>query len=115
MDGYEKIVKVIHDQSKAMIKKTQDQPDTYGKPFIQIGEMTSETTCKIGKLELEKEDLLFADHLMTKLCTEVKGSVNEGSITDSSIYITALKKGDKVAIYKVNEDQYIVLERLVSL
>lgn len=107
MDGYEKIIRVMNDQAKATIKKSHDQENDFGKPLIQIGEMTSETSCKIGKLELEKEDLLFADHLMTKLCKEVKG--------DNSEYLPPLKAGDRVAIYRANDEQYIVLERLVCL
>lgn len=67
---------------------------------IQIGVMQSETSCKIGNLELEGSDLLTAGHLRTGY--DCKG-----------VYVEKLKKGDTVALYRVNEEQYIILERLV--
>lgn len=61
-------------------------------PPIKMGTMESPTVCNIGDLKVEGSDLLITEHL--------KGM---------------LKKGDMVAVYRKDEETYIILERLVEL
>lgn len=51
---------------------------------IQLAEMTGPTSCRIGKLELSSEDLLFSDRLFTKIAISVAGKCpGRGRITGS--------------------------------
>lgn len=83
---------------------------------LQLGQMTGPTSCKIGNLELTKDDLLFDDRLLSTTCTKVSEiSQAEGSAcTDKSSYISALKAGDAVVIYQVSDSKFLVLGRMVS-
>lgn len=78
---------------------------------IQIGVMTGADTCRIGKLELSGSDMLMAEHLKTGYHCAVDGS--SPSKKDKTTFIGALRAGDKVAAYRVSEELYIILERLV--
>ncbi len=78
---------------------------------IKLAVMTGPDSCKIGTLPLMKEDLLFADHLLTPTATKV--SVTE-SHSDASTYLPALKAGDTVSVIRLNGTKYLVLGRVVS-
>lgn len=91
---------------------------------IQVAEMVSPNSCKIGDLVLTAEDLLFNENLTVKVASKVSGQCPEvGSLQDTSTYISPLKTGDKVAIYKVKGSDpndytstlYLVLGKLVKL
>lgn len=91
---------------------------------IQVAEMVSANSCKIGDLILTAEDLLFNENLTVKLASKVSGQCPEmGALQDTSIYINPLKVGDKVAVYKVKGSDpndytstlYLVLGKLVRL
>lgn len=84
---------------------------------IKLAIMTGADSCKIGNLELKKEDLLFNDRLLTPLCTKVSEVAPDGGgkCTDESSYISALKAGDIVAVYQTSDSQFLVLGRMVSL
>ena len=91
---------------------------------IQVAEMVSANSCKIGDLILTAEDLLFNENLTVKLASKVSGQCPEsGSLQDTSTYINPLKAGDKVAVYKVKGSDpndytstlYLVLGKLVRL
>lgn len=91
---------------------------------IQIAEMVSSNSCKIGDLILTSEDLLFNELLTVKLASQVAGQCPEsGALQDTSTYISPLKAGDKVAVYKVRESDssdytstlYLVLGKLVKI
>ena len=101
---------------------SKDNPIT-----LELGEMTSPTTCSIGELELDEEDLLFNERLLkpvlTKLDFEIQsngGISHTHSWVDKCEYIEPLKKGDMVAVMRVmgedGEDQevYVVLCKVVS-
>ena len=69
---------------------------------IQLAEMISENSCKIGDLILTSEDLLFDESLTVKLASTVAGQCPEGgALVDKSTYISPLKTGDKVAVMMV--------------
>lgn len=57
MDGYERIIKVMRDESHRNDK---------GYP-IKLATMLSPTECKYGALELDSEDLMVAERLDGKL------------------------------------------------
>lgn len=91
---------------------------------IQVAEMVSANSCKIGDLVLTAEDLLFNENLTVKVASKVAGQCPEGgSLQDTSTYINPLQAGDKVAVYKVKGSDpndytstlYLVLGKLVKL
>ena len=83
---------------------------------VQLGQMTGPTTCKIGTLELKKEDLLFAEHLLNAVCTKVSEiAQSEGTYcTDKSTYLSALKSGDTVLIRQMSDSKFVIIEKVVS-
>lgn len=109
MNGYEKLIMTIRKEG------ARNNPHS-----LFIGEMTSKNECAIGSLSLDKEDLLFAEHLTKRVVSELdikaddKG-VSKTGTNDKCKYIEPLKKGDKVLLYKVGEEKYVVIERVVSL
>ena len=83
---------------------------------IQLAEMTGPTSCRIGKLELSSEDLLFSDRLLSKIAITVAGKCPAGgALQDQSSYLPALKTGDMVAVYRISDTQYLVLGKMVSV
>lgn len=101
MNPYEEILNTMREQGK----KDNTAP-------IQIGVMESATTCAIGALKLSGSDLLIAEHLKTGYHYAVDNATP--SKKDKNTFIGALKKGDKVAVYRVSDELYIILERLKS-
>ncbi len=100
MDPYEEILSLMRNEGK----KDNTAP-------IQIGVMTGETSCKIGKLILSGSDLLIAEHLKTGYHYAVYD--DKPSKKDKNTFVEPLKSGDKVAVYRINDELYIILERLV--
>lgn len=68
---------------------------------IYMGQMLSVNSCQINALKLTSDDLLFSEHLIT-------------GYQSADAYIEPLDKGDIVLALKLNEDKYIIVERLVS-
>lgn len=87
MNGYEKLIKTMREEAGRNQTKYP----------VKIAVMTSPTTCKYGNMELDSDDLLFAEHLTH---SEKK---------------TILNNGDKVLIAKVSEDKFALIERLVEV
>ena len=109
MNGYEKLIMTIRKEG------ARNNP-----PSLFLGEMTSKDECLIGSLTLDKDDLLFAEHLTKKVVSEIDikaddKSVSKTGINDKSKYIEPIKKGDKVLLYKINSEKYVVIEKVVSL
>ncbi len=101
MNPYEEILSVMRGEGS----KDNTAP-------IQIGVMQSATSCKIGKLVLSGNDLLIAEHLKTGYHYAVDNQTP--SKKDKTTFIGGLKAGDKVAIYRISDELYIILERLVQ-
>ena len=76
MNGYEKIIRLIQSLS--------DSADS-----LRLGEMTGSNTCKIGELELDKDDLMLPDGV-------------------------ALAAGDNVVIWKQSDELFIILQKVVE-
>ena len=100
MNGYEELLNIMRGEGK----KDNTAP-------IQIGVMTSGSSCKIGKMVLSGDDLLIAEHLKTGYHYAVYKDTP--SKKDKNTFVGALKAGDKVAVYRVSDELYIILERLV--
>lgn len=100
MNAYEEILNVMRKEGG----KDNTAP-------IQIGIMDSATSCSIGKLKLSGSDLLIAEHLTTGYHFAVDNDAP--SKKDMNTFISALQKDDKVAVYRVSDELYIILERLV--
>lgn len=100
MNAYEELLNVMRNEGK----KDNTAP-------IQIGEMTGEDSCRIGKLQLSGSDLLTAEHLKTGYHCAVCG--DDPTKKDNDTFIEPLKSGDKVAVYRVSDECYVILERLV--
>lgn len=95
---------------------SKDNPTT-----IEIGVMKDATTCMLGDLELDTEDLLYAEHLVTGYHKAVDSITP--SLKNDDTFIYPLKAGDTVVLmrlYGTGEDQdepdtYIILDKVVSL
>ncbi len=100
MNAYEEILGVMRGEGK----KDNTAP-------IQIGVMTGAASCRIGKLALSGGDLLIAQHLKTGYhCAVDDGTPSK---KDKNTFVAPLKSGDKVAVYRISDELYIILERLV--
>lgn len=100
MNAYEEILEIMRKEGK----KDNTAP-------IQIGVMDSPTVCSIGKLKLSDSDLLIAEHLKTGYHYAVDSETP--SKKDKTTFAPPLQKGDAVAVYRISEELYIILERLV--
>lgn len=100
MSPYEEMLNVMRNEGK----KDNSAP-------IQIGEMTGAESCKIGQLTLSGDDILIAEHLKTGYHYAVDNDTP--SKRDKNTFIEPLKSGDKVAVYRMSDELYIILERLV--
>ena len=99
-------------------------PDEDQSEGIQIAEMVSQNSCRIGNLMLTSEDLLFNETLTVNIASKVLGQCSEGgTLQDISIYVRPLKAGDKVAVIKIKGSDptdytsslYLVLGKLVKI
>lgn len=122
MNGYERIIKMMREQGAV------NNPTS-----LQLGEMTSATTCKIGDLKLEADDLLIAEHLTDyeiEIDIESEGDLEAPtttvsqhahavkSMTSKNTKIKvhgALKKGDLVLAQRMSDEQYIIIEKMVEV
>lgn len=100
MNPYEEMLKVM---------RTEGSKDNTAP--IQLGIMDSATACSIGKLKLSGDDLLIAEHLKTGYHYAVDN--DRPSKKDKTTFVGGLKQGDKVAVYRISDELYIILERLV--
>lgn len=107
----------------------KDNPST-----LQLGVMQSANSVKIDDLELNAEDLYIADYLVSEYTGKIKVpyvsdvqlSVQTGEydVSDVSaeltkqseiIYTDKLKKGDLVAVQKLqNTNKYVILAKVVG-
>lgn len=122
MNGYERIIKMMREQGAV------NNPAS-----LQLGEMISAKTCKVGDLKLDADDLLIAQHLTDyeiKIDIESEGELETPtttvsqhahaikSITSKNTKIKvrgALKKGDLVLVQRMSDEQYVIIEKLVEV
>lgn len=100
MDGYDKMLMLMRKQGAVL-----------NSPKIVLGTMTGNNTCEVHGIELDSDDLIIAEHLLKKICTDVQ----------KEEYISPLKAGDEVVLYPViaNDkyavDRYVILEKVVRM
>lgn len=125
-NSYEKIITMM--RSQGAVNNSAE---------VQIGVMTGQYSCKVGDLNLGKEDLLFNELLLRPQTTTSNGTMtasgnisvsciggggsfslnSSANIEESSAEWTSnykLKAGDIVAVTKITEDTYAILGRLVK-
>jgi len=102
MNAYEELLKVMRSEGN----RDNTCP-------IQIGVMNSATSCSAGNLELTGSDLMIAEHLLTGYHKAVDNDTP--SKQNATTFCSPLKKGDEVALYRLSDEKYIILERLVRI
>lgn len=122
MNGMEKLIKVMRREG------SRNNPD----PLV-LGEMTASDKVDIRGMEFEGEDLYIAEHLLDH---DVEISINgwktqaksggsgyaEFASHDHDIEISkksvkvhsTLKAGDLVLCYRIADDKYVIIEKVVS-
>lgn len=92
MNGYEKLIKTIREESTKEIVKYP----------IKIGVMQSPTKCKVGALELDAGDLVFPIEL-----------VSFDSVLNK--YESQLSRGHRVLITQISDSKFAILQRIVEV
>ena len=75
MNGYERIINMMREQGAVK-----------NPASLQLGEMTSATSCKVGDLKLDADDLLIPEHLTDyeiKIDIENKGTLTAPTTTNA--------------------------------
>jgi hypothetical protein len=74
--------------------------------MVFITTMDTQKSCKVNELMLDGDDLIIAEHLKT-------GYYKQNG--DTMQFVEPIKANDTVLIVKINNEQYAIIERLVSL
>ncbi len=113
MNGAERILQIMRQQGE--VEKF---------PMLELGEMLTDSTCRAGGNELEKDDLMIAGHLIEEYDLTVSADISATIDSKASnIKVSGekvrvkhtLKKGDTVLLYRISEDKYVIIEKVVSL
>lgn len=102
MNPYSEILSVMRNEGK------KDNPAS-----LRLGIMQDAASCIAGDLLLSGDDLLVAEHLKTGYHYAVDNTVP--SLKNDSTFIEPLKEGDTVIIYRLSDEKYVILERVVEL
>jgi hypothetical protein len=141
MDESSSTMKADHNYAE-MLEMMRSQGSKDNPTTVQLGVMQSANSVKIDDLVLNAEDLYIADYLVAGYTREIKipyvsgvtvdttqsdpfGTVDANgayhdpdtrTTTQSKItYTDGLKKGDMVAVQKLNDNnKYVILARVVS-
>jgi len=100
-DAYSEILGIMRQEGR------KDNPSS-----VQLGIMLVDGACKAGNLMLEPDDLLIAEHLKTGYHFAV--DKQKPHLKDKDTFIEPLREGDTVAVLKLDDEKYIILERLVG-
>ena len=113
MNGYEKLIKTMRAEAGRNNNKGYD---------LKIAVMTSPTSCSLGQMELDSDDLLIAEHLTKKSVIKTDfdikssgGSSHTHDWTDKSKFLSPLAEGDVVLIARVSNEKYAIIEKLVEV
>ncbi len=85
--------------------------------------MLSGDTCRASGCVLDKDDLLIAEHLLPRdlsisatMAATIGAEQKDVKLTDQTISTRdKLKAGDEVLLYRINEDKYVIIEKVVSM
>lgn len=108
-----------------MLEMMREQGAKDNPATLQLGIMQSPKSVKIDDLLLEEEDLYIADYLVAGYTRKIKvpyvsavSVVNHSavvSVQNKITYTDGLKKGDLVAVQKLQDtNKYVILARVVS-
>lgn len=87
--------------AERIVKRMRDEGARKNEKGVFLATMEGATKVNISGLILEREDLLFAEHLLT------------GYTAANGEKIDALKKGDNVILKKLSDEKYAVIERVI--
>lgn len=97
MNGYEKLLKIMQEEGM------KNNPAK-----IVIGIMKSPTECEVAKNILDQDDFYVAEHL------SMKKNVNDKEKQVEKIQ-SLLKAGDMVAVYRLSDEKYLILDKVVNV
>lgn len=99
MDAYEKLIDIMRKQGSV------------NNPIgLQLGEMTDATSCDVGELHLESDDLLISEHL-----TDYEIKIDTPTSTETKIKVHGkIKKGDLVLVQRTSDEKYVIIEKLLD-
>jgi hypothetical protein len=105
---YAEMLNLMREQGK------KDNPVT-----LQLGIMQSENSVKVDDLILTAEDIYISDYLKADYKREFTLEHYTDDILSSTekvklITKDGLKKGDLVAVQKLSNNRYVILERVVA-
>ncbi|WP_273092346.1 DUF2577 domain-containing protein [Clostridium thermopalmarium] len=92
----------------------------FNPPSVQLGEMISSDTLKLGELQITKSNLYFADYLLKGYERQITFEISKEDNTKEKMSVTyktddELKPGDIVAVLPTEDRQtYIILAKVVS-
>lgn len=106
-----------------MLKIMREQGRKDNPVTLQLGIMKSANSVKVGDLVLSAEDIYIAEHLVSGYTREVEVpyvddvlSNGEPTVQDSITFSDGLKKGDLVAVQKLqNTNKYVILAKVVAV
>lgn len=101
MNGYEKLL---------LIMQKEGMKNNPAK--IVLGVMRSQTECEVAKNILDQEDFYVAEHLSVKRKVTVIENDKEKQVEKIQ---SLLKTGDIVAVYRLSDEKYLILDKVVSI
>lgn len=109
--------------TERLINIMRQQGAVQNPPRLLLGEMLSEDTCRASGCALDKDDLLIAEHLLPRdltvsatMAATIGAESKDVTLTDQSISTKdKLKAGDEVLLYRISEDKYVIIEKVVSM
>lgn len=113
MNGAERILQIMRQQGSVE-----------NLPMLELGEMLTDSTCRAGGNELQKDDLMIAAHLIEEydlmISADISATIDSKAsnikVSGEKVRVKhTLKKGDTVLLYRISEDKYVIIEKVVSL
>lgn len=102
------------DPYSKLIQQMKKQGQSVNTPAIQIGQVISTypLTIRIGDLQIDKDNILMADYLLSGYTRKSNLTIGSGTIT----FTDTLNNNDRLAILPTEDKQlYIVLARVVRI
>ena len=110
MDAYEKMIRIMRSEGSRK-----------NIPKLILGEMKSNKKCMADGMELDEDDLYISEHLTERQVVEINikvdsdGYVKSDGKNDKSEYIEPLEEGDIVLLYKISNEKYVIIDKVVEI
>jgi hypothetical protein len=107
-----------------LIRLMRQQGAKFNPTTLLLGIMQGSDSVKIGDLVLDKEDIMIADYLLkdyayeldTPYVSAVNFTADTATTQNRVVRKAGLKKGDVVAVMKLNhDDTYVILAKVSRL